>query len=189
MNPITTVFLDRDGVINVDSPNYIKSWDEFCFIAGSRDAIARLNRHGITVIVVTNQSMINRGMVPLAVLQTMHANLCRAVGDSGGLITDIFFCPHRPDESCVCRKPAPGMILEARERHGIDLTRAVMVGDSAKDILAGRAAGCGWTVLVRTGNGLQAADALAGEGIRPDHLADDLAAAVTWILGDREAGP
>ncbi len=92
-----TVFLDRDGVINQDSPDYIKCWAEFDFIPGSRKAIARLTHAGITVIVITNQSAINRGMVPLAELENMHRRMCRAVADSGGRITGIFFCPSRLD--------------------------------------------------------------------------------------------
>lgn len=182
-----TVFLDRDGVISVDSPDYIKSWAEFRFIPKSRAAIARLTRAGIAVIIVTNQSAVNRGMMALEALECMHRRLCRAVADSGGRITDIFFCPHRPDEDCDCRKPKPGMILAARGRYDLDLASAVMVGDSEKDILAGWAAGCGATVLVKTGNGETAIQSLAQKGDLPDHMADDLAAAVNWILDRRHA--
>jgi D-glycero-D-manno-heptose 1,7-bisphosphate phosphatase len=178
----TTVFLDRDGVINQDSPDYIKCWAEFRFIPGSLDAIARLTRGGCCVIVITNQSIINRRMVDLTELEAMHRNLCRAVSDSGGRITDIFYCPHRPDEGCDCRKPKPGLILAARDRYGTDLSKAVMVGDSTKDILAGQAAGCRRTVLVQTGNGMSAIQRLERAGRRPDHLAADLDCAVNWIL-------
>lgn len=177
-----TVFLDRDGVINQDSPNYIKSWAEFDFLPGSIEAIARLSRAGITVIVITNQSVINRGMVTPAELETMHRRMRRAVSDNGGTITDIFFCPHRPGEGCDCRKPKPGLILAARDRYGIDLAGAVMVGDSAKDIQAGQAAGCGRTVLVQTGNGKAAFQTLKAAGQGPDHVAADLDHAVQWIL-------
>jgi D-glycero-D-manno-heptose 1,7-bisphosphate phosphatase len=185
----STVFLDRDGVINQDSPDYIKCWAEFHFIPGSLDAIARLTRHGFTVIVITNQSAINRQMVNLADLETIHRRLSQAVSDNGGRITDIFYCPHRPDEGCGCRKPKPGLIFAARDRYGIDLSRAVMVGDSVKDILAGRAAGCGRTVLVQTGNGMTAIRALEETGQRPDHVAADLDRAAQWILGRPDASP
>jgi D-glycero-D-manno-heptose 1,7-bisphosphate phosphatase len=182
-----TVFLDRDGVINADSPAYIKSRAEFHPLPGSLAAIARLTRAGIRVIVITNQSAINRGMVPLAELEAIHHDLRAAVSAQGGCISDIFFCPHRPDEGCDCRKPKPGLILAARERHGIDLSSSVMVGDRAKDILAGQTAGCGRTVLVRTGNTESALQSLAEEGCRPDHVAADLAAAVDWILDQGHA--
>ena len=185
MKPITTVFLDRDGVINVDSPDYIKSWTEFDFIPGSRRAIARLTRAGIRVIVITNQSAINRGMVPLNELETMHRRMQQAVADRGGRITDIFFCPHQPDEGCSCRKPQPGMILAAGRRYHIELSAAVMVGDSAKDIQAGRAAGCGCNMLVQTGNGKAALQTLEASGQAPDHVAADLDRAVAWILDRR----
>ena len=177
-----TVFLDRDGVINQDSPEYIKSWAEFHFIPGSLDAIARLTQSGFAVIVITNQSAINRRMVPLTRLKAMHGKLRQAVSDSGGRITDLFVCPHRPDEHCNCRKPKPGLIFAARDRYDIDLASAVMVGDSVKDILAGKAAGCGRTVLVKTGNGRSAIQSLEKIGRPPDHVAADLNRAVRWIL-------
>ena len=182
MNPVKTIFLDRDGVINEDSPDYIKRWAEFHFIPGSLDAVARLTRSGFTVIVITNQSAINRRWVSVTELETMHRRLRQAVLDSGGRITDIFYCPHLPDEGCGCRKPKPGLIFAARDRYGIDLSRAVMVGDSVKDILAGQAAGCGRTVLVQTGNEMTATQALEETGQRPDHLAADLDRAAKWIL-------
>jgi D-glycero-D-manno-heptose 1,7-bisphosphate phosphatase len=182
-----TVFLDRDGVINADSPDYIKSRAEFHPLPGSLEAIARLTREGVRVIVITNQSAINRGMVPLAELQAIHQELCAAVSAQGGRITDIFFCPHHPDEGCACRKPKPGLILAACRRHGIDPSRTVMVGDSARDILAGQAAGCGRTVLVRTGDAQSALQSLAEQGRRPDHVTTDLAAAVGWILDQGHA--
>ncbi len=182
--PNKTVFLDRDGVINADAPDYIKCWAEFHFIPGSREAIARLARNGFTVIVITNQSAINRGMVSLAELENMHRRMRQAIIESGGRITDIFFCPHRPDEHCDCRKPKPGLILSARERYGIDLASSVMVGDSVKDILAGQAAGCHQTVLVETGNGMTAIQSLAQTRQSPDHVAADLNRAVRWIIDE-----
>ena len=182
----STVFLDRDGVINQDSPDYIKCWEDFRFIPGSRKAIARLTKAGIRVILITNQSMINRGMVPLKTLEEMHMKLLRAVSNKGGSITDIFYCPHRPDENCSCRKPKPGLIWAARDRYGIDLSKSAMVGDSAKDVLAGKAAGCSKTVLVRTGNGCQALLELQSAGIQPDHVASGLKTAVDWIVGKRK---
>lgn len=176
------MLLDRDGVINEDSPDYIQSWAEFHFIPGSVEAIAHLTRNGFSVIVITNQSVINRRMIALTELETIHHRLCEAVHDNGGRITDIFFCPHRPDEHCHCRKPKPGLILTARQRYGIDLSTAIMVGDSVKDILAGQAAGCGQTILVQTGNGAAALRSLEKTNQLPDHVAADLDRAVQWIL-------
>ena len=187
MNSITTVFLDRDGVINEDSDAYIKSRDEFHPLPGSLAAIARLSKNGIRVILITNQSVINRGMVPLSELEAIHDQLCQAVSSLGGRITDIFFCPHRPNEGCDCRKPKPGLIRAAVNRYGIDLAQSVMIGDSAKDILAGKAAGCGLTVLVQTGKAQSAMRSLEMSASRPDHIATDLDAAVAWLLDAERA--
>lgn len=176
------VFLDRDGVINQDSEHYIKSWDEFHFLQGSLDAMRLLHENGFSVLVITNQSMINRKMVPLNTLLHMHQNLMASVKKHGGKITDIFFCPHRPDENCDCRKPEPGLIFQAKTVHGIHLDRSVMVGDSTKDILCAKNAGCKHSILVKTGNGPAAIDYFSGKTSGPDHIADNLLDAATWIV-------
>ncbi len=175
------VFLDRDGVINEDSPAYIKSWNEFRLIPGSIEAIRRLAGGGFAVILITNQSAVGRGLLSEPVLDSMHENLKTLVANAGGTITDIFVCPHRPEDGCDCRKPLPGLIHQARQKYGIDLTDAVMVGDSIRDIECGKQAGCR-TVLVRTGNGIQAEACLTRRGISPDAVLADLAEAAEWIL-------
>jgi D-glycero-D-manno-heptose 1,7-bisphosphate phosphatase len=183
--PKPVVFLDRDGVINRDSPDYIKGIAEFVFLPGSLEALRRLSRDGFLVIVVTNQSAVNRGLITPAGLERLHAHLRAGVAAAGGRIDDILFCPHRPGEGCVCRKPEPGLLLEAQLRHGVDFRRSVMVGDSARDILCARAAGCRYTVLVNTGNGHDAAAQLLRLGIRPDHRSADLRQAARWIVDTR----
>lgn len=177
------VFLDRDGVINRDSPDYIKTWEEFEFLPRSLDAIALLTRNGFTTLVITNQSPIGRGMIEMKTLSRTHRLMVQAVAAHGGNIEDIFFCPHTPEEKCNCRKPAPGLVLKARDKYGIDLSGTFFVGDSAKDIECARNAGCGKSILVKTGNGLTAAKTLADKGTPPDHLAGDLLDAVNWIIG------
>lgn len=185
MKPDKVIFLDRDGVINRDSSQYVKNWDEFEFLPGSLEAIRLLSQAGYELILITNQSIINRGWVPQRVLDHTHGRLRAAVEDVGGRIHDIFFCPHRPDEGCSCRKPKPGMILQAQQRYGIDLSAAVMIGDNAKDILCGRNAGCGTTILVRTGNIADAEQKLAEAGVQPDSVARDLLDAAGMILAGR----
>jgi len=181
------VFLDRDGVVNRDSRHYIKSWKEFSFIRGSRKAIRLLTENGHRVILITNQSMINRGIAPLADLENIFFNMRRKVENAGGRITDILYCPHRPDENCNCRKPKPGLIITAQHRHSIDLAKSVMIGDSATDIQCARNAGCGQAVLVKTGNGIKARKELAAMKIRPDLIADNLLEAVRALLAsDRQ---
>jgi len=180
---INVVFLDRDGVINRDSPEYIKSWAEFEFLPGSLDAIRLLSQNGFSIIIITNQSAIGRGMVPRETLEDMHRRMRLAIEARGGKIDAIFFCPHTPDDDCGCRKPKPGLILRAAKTLNLDPRRAVMIGDSAKDIQCARNAGCNTAVLVRTGNGRQAETELKKRLMPPDHIADDLNAAVRWILG------
>ncbi len=177
-----TVFLDRDGVINQDSPAYIKSPDEFHFIPGARKAIALLTAHGCDVILITNQSAIGRKMITTKTLDAIFTKLKIGVEKAGGSIKDIFFCPHTPDAGCDCRKPLPGLILNAVARHGIDPLESVMVGDSAKDIQCGLAAGCHKNILVATGNGKTAAKVLKEKGLAPDFFGKDLHDAALWII-------
>lgn len=176
------VFLDRDGVINRDSPDYIKGWSEFAFIPGSLEAMRELTVAGFRVILITNQSAVHRGMIALEELQDIHSRMTAAVREAGGEITDIFFCPHRPEEGCDCRKPKPGLIFRAKKKYRIDLSRAVMVGDSVKDIRCAENAGCGRKVLVLTGNGVESRESLARENRHPDFVAEDLREAAEWIL-------
>ena len=176
------VFLDRDGVINLDRSDYIKSWSEFNFISRSIEAINVLTLKGFHAIVITNQSVINRNMVSDKGLEYILAMMKNEVRSGGGLINDIFFCPHIPEDNCNCRKPKPGLILQAKRKYDIDLADAVMIGDSAKDIECARNAGCGKAVLVKTGNGAKAEKALAEKKIYPDNIAQDLYEAVQWIV-------
>jgi len=179
------VFLDRDGVINEDSPDYVKRWEEFHFIPKSLEAIAALCAEGMTLFVITNQSAIRRGLMTLSSLEALHQKMLQIVRTRGGEIRDIFFCPHVPEDGCRCRKPEPGMLFTAQRRYDIDLSRAFMVGDSEKDIACARAAGCGHAVLVRTGNGSAAEKHLKEKGQDVDHIAPDLYGAAEWILNQQ----
>ncbi len=180
-NPIV-VFLDRDGVINRDSPDYIKSWSEFEFLPGSLEALKQLTMNGFVVMVITNQSVIHRKMISLKALEHIHDMMKQTVLSSGGDIRDIFFCPHVPEDQCDCRKPNTGLILKAEEKHRIDLKASIMIGDSAKDIECARNAGCGTAILVKTGNGALAEKQLKEKMIRPDAIVQDLLAAAHWII-------
>jgi len=179
---LKVVFLDRDGVINRDSPGYIKSWSEFEFLPDSLKALKRLTQNGFSIIVITNQSAVNRGMMSLKDLDFIHTNMRSAIAAQGGKIHAVFFCPHRPDESCGCRKPKPELIHQAQRRYAIDLKSTYMVGDSAKDIECAQQAGCGHAVLVRTGNGADAETILTEKNISPDYVAADLGDAANWII-------
>jgi len=176
------VFLDRDGVINRNSPDYIKSWEEFEFLPKSIEAIKLLNLNGFTTIIITNQSVINRNMVSKEGLEYIHALMKKAVKSGGGDIKDIFYCPHTPEDGCDCRKPEPGLIYRAQEKYQIDLLTSVMVGDSAKDIECARRAGCGLSILVKGSNISNAERLLSEKKIFPDYVALDLYDAAIWIV-------
>ena len=182
------VFLDRDGTINRDSPDYIKSRTEFEIIPGSIEAIRLLTSNGFDSIVITNQSAIARKFISPAELDHIHALMKEAVISGGGKITDIFFCPHLPTDRCKCRKPLPGLIFQAQQKYNIDLSKAIMVGDSAKDIECGHNAGCGKTVLVKTGKDNKAEHIMKTKRIDADCIANDLYDAAKWILANATHG-
>ena len=182
------VFLDRDGVINFDSPNYIKSQSEFKFIPGSIEAIRKLTLTGFTSFVITNQSALARKLISSQELEKIHKMMKAKIASEGGKLTDIFFCPHMPNDGCDCRKPQPGLIFQAQRKYDIDLTDAVMVGDSAKDIECAYNAGCGRAVLVKTGKEIGVEQLLDARQIKPSHVAADLLAAAKWILNKYTAG-
>ncbi len=146
------IILDRDGVINQESNQYIKSPDEWLPIPGSLEAIAALNQAGYQVVVATNQSGIARGLFDLPMLEKIHAKLHAALRVLGGKLADIFFCPHHPQDNCFCRKPQPGLFLQIREKYKLNLADVFFVGDSFSDIQAAQNAGCK-PLLVLTGNG------------------------------------
>ena len=152
------VILDRDGTINHDSPQYIKSPAEWKPIPGSLEAIARLTQGGWRVVVATNQSGIARGLFDMAALNAIHAEMHRAVGLAGGRIDAIFFCPHAADSGCECRKPKPGLLREIASRMDVELAEVPMVGDSLRDLEAAAAAGAK-PYLVLTGKGKKTRDA------------------------------
>jgi D-glycero-D-manno-heptose 1,7-bisphosphate phosphatase len=152
------VILDRDGTINQDSDNYIKSPAEWKPIPGSLEAIARLTQGGWRIVVATNQSGIARGLFDMATLNAIHAEMHRAVGQAGGRIDAVFFCPHAADSHCECRKPKPGLLREISARMGVALDGVPIIGDSLRDVEAAAAVGAKpWLVL--TGKGKKTRDA------------------------------
>jgi len=146
------IILDRDGVINYESSEYIKSPEEWRAIPGSLEAIATLNRAGYKVLIVTNQSGIARGYYDLATLSDIHEKLVRELAEVGGYIDEIFFCPHHPDEQCSCRKPRVGMLESITQKYPVKLSDTFFIGDSLVDLQAAQTAGC-IPLLVLTGNG------------------------------------
>ena len=151
---IKLIVLDRDGVINHDSDQFIKSPEEWRPIPGSLEAIARLNHAGYRVAVATNQSGVSRGLFDMATLNTIHEKMHRALGLVGGRIDALFYCPHSADSQCECRKPKSGMLREIGARFGVDLANVPCIGDSLRDLAAAADVG-GKPILVLTGKGEQ----------------------------------
>lgn len=178
------IILDRDGVINHDSDEFIKSPDEWKPVTGSLKAISQLHRAGYRVVVVTNQSGIARGFLDIDELNRIHLKMIHAVQEKGGQIDSILFCPHGPTDGCNCRKPRTGMFEELAERLQVKLNGVIAIGDSERDLVAARSAGAR-PVLVRTGKGnrtLKNADPVNLEDVP---VYDNLAAAVDAILQER----
>ena len=146
------IVLDRDGVINFDSDQFIKKPEEWKPIPGSLEAIARLNESGWRVIVASNQSGVGRGLFDMDTLNAINEKMTKALGQAGGRLDAIFFCPHTADSTCDCRKPKPGMFLQIAERFNADMKDVPVVGDSLRDLQAGVAVGCK-PYLVLTGEG------------------------------------
>jgi D-glycero-D-manno-heptose 1,7-bisphosphate phosphatase len=151
------VILDRDGTINEDRDDFVKSPEEWVPLPGALEAIARLNHAGWHTVLATNQSGLGRGLFDMVMLNAMHTRMNQMLAKHGGRIDAVFFCPHAPEDQCDCRKPLPGLVLQIGERFGVDLKLTPLVGDSLRDLQAGATAGCP-THLVRTGKGALLSD-------------------------------
>lgn len=179
--PRPLVVVDRDGVVNEDSAEYIKSVAEWRPISGSLEAIAALHAGGFDVVVLTNQSGVARGLFTQAVLDDIHAHMRAAVERAGGRLAGIYFCPHLPDAGCDCRKPRPGLLRALARDRGQALGNVPLIGDRVSDLDAARAVGAR-PILVRTGSGAATERELGDARVE---VFDDLAAAAGAIL--REA--
>ncbi len=180
------VILDRDGTINQDRDDYVKSAAEWLPLPGALEAIARLNHAGWRVVVASNQSGLGRGLFDVAALNDMHAKMHKLLTAAGGRIDAVFYCPHSPEETCNCRKPLPGLYEQIGERYGMDLKGVHTVGDSLRDLQAGAAAGCS-PHLVYTGK----SEKLKGQALPVDLpqgtvVHDDLGAFADWLLAQPE---
>ncbi|MDD4886082.1 MAG: D-glycero-beta-D-manno-heptose 1,7-bisphosphate 7-phosphatase [Thiomonas sp.] len=181
------IILDRDGVINQDSDDFIKSPDEWLPIPGSLEAIARLNHEGWHVVVASNQSGIGRGLFDMTTLNAIHRKMHKMLAAAGGRIDAIFFCPHAPEDHCACRKPKSGLFQDIAKRYELETLDGVpAVGDSVRDLQAAQPLGCGLH-LVRTGKGERIAD--LGNLPAGTRVHDDLAAFATWLLQQPKTPP
>lgn len=175
------VVLDRDGTINRDSKDFIKSADEWVPLPGSLEAIAQLCRSDWTVCVASNQSGVGRGLFTISDLYGMQAKMQSEVEALGGEIAGFYYCPHAPDDGCLCRKPLPGLLSEIAERFSVTMENVPVIGDSLRDLQAAEACGAR-PILVKTGNG---AETLKSHYQNKDiENYDDLAAAAAALLAE-----
>ena len=175
------VFLDRDGVICENRDDYVKSWDEFVWIPGAKQALSLLKERGYLIIVVTNQSAIGRGIISRQVVEEIHDKMSTEVLKMGGKIDGIYYCPHQPSHACNCRKPKPGLLLKAGQDFKLDFSSSYLVGDSLTDVKMGHQLGC-VTIMVRTGKGSRQMRNLTGDESKPNYIAADLAEAANLIV-------
>lgn len=188
---LKTVFLDRDGVINRNPPNkgYVRKWSEFAFIPNARKAIRELTESGYRIIVITNQSGVGRGLYSEEDVADIHSRMVAEISKAGGTIEAVYYCPHRPDAGCECRKPKPGMLIRAAREHDIELSNAYLIGDFSTDIEVGQRVGA-TTFLVLTGLGQESyyhyintkpCQRKDENEHRPDKIFTNLYAATRWL--------
>jgi D-glycero-D-manno-heptose 1,7-bisphosphate phosphatase len=178
------VFLDRDGVINRKPPEgrYVTCWEDLHILPGVVEGIALLNRTGFCVIVVTNQRCIAKGLMTVAELEKMHQRMSDFLARAGANIDGIYYCPHEMEPPCNCRKPAPGMLLDAARSRGIELPASWMIGDSDIDIEAGRNAGCKTARLLATNETVNEPGHSSATASCADIVAPSLLVAIRQIL-------
>ena len=187
------VFLDRDGTI-IEDVGYLDALERLAFFPWAVDAVRALNRSGLAVVVITNQSGVARGYFDEAFVQETHRRMSERFAAGGARIDGYYYCPHHPDGSvpayrsrCACRKPGRGLIDRAAADLGLDLARSFVVGDKWGDVQLGRAIGAR-AILVRTGSGA-AEERRPVDGVAADTIADNLAAAASWVLQSAAANP
>jgi D-glycero-D-manno-heptose 1,7-bisphosphate phosphatase len=176
------IFLDRDGVIIENRPNYVRSWAEVEIIDGALTALARLKDSPYKIVIITNQAGIGRGFLTRRAVDAINERLRQEICSANGRIDGIFICPHKPEDVCNCRKPRPGLILLAAQGLDIDLGGSILIGDNLSDIQAGQAAGVGQIMLVRTGLGAEFEQKLPAAGFPDVPVYDNLAQALAELV-------
>jgi D-glycero-D-manno-heptose 1,7-bisphosphate phosphatase len=176
------IFLDRDGVIIENRSDYVHSWEDVAFIPGALAALAKASTSKYKIIIVTNQSAIGRGIIPYQTADEINRRVVEVIENAGGRVDGIFMCPHAPEENCSCRKPQPGLLLQAAQALNLDLSRSMLIGDALSDIQAGQAAGVSHTIMVRTGRGDHQNSLPKPQGLQPYAICASLAEALDECL-------
>ena len=183
------IFLDRDGVLIENRPDYVRDWSHVTILPNAIDALSGFHREGFKIIIVTNQSAIGRGMMTFHDAQRINEQLVKTLQEHGGWVDGVFMCPHKPEDNCSCRKPQPGLLLQAAREFSIDLPTSWMIGDAWTDLLAGQAAGVEGTIMVRTGRGLAQLEQIPPQDVKPFTVCEDVIAAFNHIALLRKNEP
>lgn len=180
----SAVFLDRDGVIIENRPDYVRAWQQVEFLPGALEGLACLARSRFQVVLVSNQAGIGRGLIAPETAEAINQSILQTIHQAGGRIDAAYICPHKPEDGCTCRKPQPGMILQAASELDLDLAASLLIGDNLSDLLAGKAGGVGRLVLVRSGLGSYFEHQLEQAGLAAVTVHDNLAQAIAALLED-----
>jgi D-glycero-D-manno-heptose 1,7-bisphosphate phosphatase len=183
------IFLDRDGVVIENRADYVREWSHVSILPNVIDALSGFRREGFKIILVTNQAAVGRGMLTFNSAQEINERLVKTIKEQGGWVDGVFMCPHKPEDNCACRKPLPGMLLQAAREFSIDLGTSWMVGDAWTDLLAGQSAGVDRTIMVRTGRGASQLSQAQPSDIRPFVICEDVFDAFNHIMLFRKTEP
>ena len=176
------LFLDRDGVIIDNRHNYVRSWSDVTIYPQALKALEVIGSSQYMIFIITNQSAVGRGIISQAAAHAINEQLVKVIEESGGRIDEVFMCPHAPQDNCLCRKPQPGLILEAASKHPVNLSKSILIGDALSDIMAGQEAGVAQNVLVLTGRGLTQSELPLASQIPEFLISDNLWAAVKDLI-------
>ncbi|MFN2196149.1 MAG: D-glycero-alpha-D-manno-heptose-1,7-bisphosphate 7-phosphatase [Anaerolineales bacterium] len=176
------IFLDRDGVIIANQANYVRSWEDVTFLPGAVEALSRLADSPYEIVIVTNQSAVGRGLIPIGKAWEISHRMVAIIEQSGGRIDGVYMCPHAPADQCNCRKPNAGLLTQAAEELHLDLSQSFLIGDALTDLLAAQNAGVPNRLLVLTGRGAAQANLPQASQLRPFEMVPSLVEAVDLIL-------
>ncbi len=179
---VPAIFLDRDGVIIKNRSDYVRDWADVELYPQALKALANASHLNYNFVIVTNQAGVGRGLIPISVANDINHRLVSKIEKAGGRIDGVYMCPHKVEDLCACRKPRPGMLLQAAKELSLDLSRSIMIGDAISDVEAGLAAGVGKIVMVRTGRGVEQATLLNGANIASLPVYDTLFDAFADLL-------
>ncbi len=176
------IFLDRDGVIIENRERYVRSWEDVTFYPESLAALARIHHSPYKIVIVTNQSAVGRGILPISVAEDINRCVVQEIEKAGGRVDGLFMCPHAPQEECACRKPKPGLLFLAAQALSLNLSQSILIGDALSDIEAGQAAGLQKTILLRTGRGAEQARLASISLLKPFSIYDSLTNALADLI-------